>query len=124
MLGILLGHYLTRSWQREQARADNVKQEYRELLKALAEAYTTYIRLGAGEQSPEDQIAVQEARANSISTFHDRIYIARRLDEKKLMFAWIGMVASFERDLERMEFTNRFTDFQDRIRAMAIEDTK
>jgi hypothetical protein len=36
----------SRSWQREEARQDNIKAEYRELLTALADAYTTFIRLG------------------------------------------------------------------------------
>ena len=35
LAGILIGHYLTRSWQREQRIADDRKAEYRRLLAAL-----------------------------------------------------------------------------------------
>jgi hypothetical protein len=35
LLGIVVGHYLTRSWQRRQWLADNRKDEYRKLLAGL-----------------------------------------------------------------------------------------
>jgi hypothetical protein len=35
LAGILVGHYLTRSWQRRQWIADNQKEEYRKLLSGL-----------------------------------------------------------------------------------------
>jgi hypothetical protein len=35
LAGILIGHYLTRSWQRTQRIADNRKEEYRRVLAAL-----------------------------------------------------------------------------------------
>lgn len=35
LAGIVIGHYLTRSWQREQRIADNEKEEFRNLLAAL-----------------------------------------------------------------------------------------
>ena len=35
LLGIVVGHYLTRSWQRRQWIADNQKEEYRKLLAGL-----------------------------------------------------------------------------------------
>jgi hypothetical protein len=35
LVGILIGHYLGKSWQRRQWIADNQKEEYRRLLRAL-----------------------------------------------------------------------------------------
>jgi hypothetical protein len=38
LLGVTLGAYLTRSWQRKQWLLDNKKTEYRELLSVLSQA--------------------------------------------------------------------------------------
>ena len=42
--GVLLGHYLTRSWQREQWRLDRRREEYRELITALSDLFTNMQR--------------------------------------------------------------------------------
>jgi hypothetical protein len=120
LLGIFVGHLLTRSWQREQARLDNIKAEYRELLTALADAYTTFIRLGPRDEEVAN--AFDEARAASLRVMHDRIYIAERVEREKWLFCWIGMIENYKTDSDRLTLTNAFTDFQEKIRRAAFED--
>ncbi len=123
LLGIVVGHFLTRSWQREQAQLDNIKAEYRELLTALADAYTTFIRLGPrDEEFAQQRNAFDEARAASMRVMHDRIYIAERVEREKWLFYWIGMIANYKTDSDRLTFTNAFTDFQEKIHRAAFED--
>ena len=94
-------------------------------MTALADAYTVYIHTYAGlGVSPEQDRESQQARAQSIRAFYSRIYLAKRIEDAKLMFRWIGMVAAIEKDLERLTFTNRFSELQETIRKMAIEDTE
>lgn len=40
LVGIAFGHWLSRSWQFKQWKLENRRQEYREVLSALAVAYT------------------------------------------------------------------------------------
>jgi len=123
LLGIFVGHFLTRSWQREQARLDNIKAEYRELLTALAEAYTTFIRLGPRDEAfAQQRNGFDEARAASMRVMHDRIYIAERVKREKWLFYWIGMIAHYKTDGDRLTLTNAFTDFQEKIHQAAFGD--
>lgn len=123
LAGILLGHVLARSWQGEQTRMDNIKGEYRELLSALASAYTTFIRLGPRDpHSPEQRKAYEETRAASLRVFHDRIYIANRVDQDKWLFRWTVIEAAYKNDDDRLTFSNDFMKFQDKIRKAAFED--
>lgn len=123
LLGVFVGHLLTRSWQREQARLDNIKAEYRELLSALADAYTTIIRLGPrDEEAAPQRNAFDEARAASLRVMHDRIYIAERVEREKWLFGWIGLIGNYKTDSDRLTLTNAFTDFQEKIRRAAFED--
>jgi hypothetical protein len=130
LTGILVGHLLSRSWQREQARLDNKKQEYRELMTSMADGYTQLLRLGSGivARSPEAQAEIDAARYNSLRTIHDRIYIADRIRELKLFENWTTEMAVFWNSpfgqTERLRFTDRFLALQDLVRSLAIEDTQ
>jgi hypothetical protein len=125
LAGIFVGHLLTRSWQREQARLDNVKAEYRELLSALADAYTSFIRLGPRDpDSLEQRSAYDIARASSLRVLHDRIYIAQRVESEKWLYRWIAIELEYKTDDDRLTLTNEFMAFQDKIRKAALEELR
>jgi hypothetical protein len=46
--GIVVGHVLTRSWQEEQWLLNNRKEEFRELMTALARSFSTIERIKLG----------------------------------------------------------------------------
>jgi hypothetical protein len=50
-LGIFIGAYLTRRWQRQQWIADNKKQEFKDLLSAMTQVNTLLVKYG-GVPSP------------------------------------------------------------------------
>jgi hypothetical protein len=45
LVGILVGHYLSRSWQRKQWIQDRRKEEWRELLTILTRSFVTICKL-------------------------------------------------------------------------------
>jgi hypothetical protein len=45
LAGVVSGHFLSRSWQREQWLLDKRREEYRELINLIAGAYTTFIHI-------------------------------------------------------------------------------
>jgi hypothetical protein len=122
----VVGHLLTRSWQREQERLDNKKQEYRELMTAMADAYTQLLRLGSGvvADSREVQAEIDSARFNSHRAIHDRIYIAETIKKMRLFENWTAETTIFVKDQERIRFTERFLKLQAQVREAAIEDTQ
>jgi hypothetical protein len=54
LVGIVIGHFPTRSSQHEQWRRDNRKQEYRELLSCLSDTYLHKVRYGSGGGWPDE----------------------------------------------------------------------
>ena len=130
LVGIWIGHVLSRSWQREQARLDNKKQEYKELMGAMAAAYTQMLRLGTGIVARSNQVQeeIDSARYSSLSTIHDRIYIAERLREINLFENWTAETTIFWNSQysgpDRLRFTERFMELQELVRTVAIEDSE
>jgi hypothetical protein len=84
LIGILFGHYLTRSWQRDQWLLDNRKQGCRELLSVLSKTYLTLIKL-SGEgvpQPPEIRSKITDISIESCAAIDASIFIAADLDRE------------------------------------------
>jgi hypothetical protein len=130
LAGIVVGQLLSRSWQREQACLDNKKQEYRELMTSMADAYTQLLRLGTETvgRSLEVRAEIEGAQYKSLRTIHDRIYIADRIDELMLFENWTAEMTIFWNShygqTERLRFTERFLALQNLVRNLALEDTQ
>jgi len=84
LAGLLLGHLLLRSWQREQWILDSRKAEFRELLSALSDTVVHLmmsepaLKAGRGEKEFAEFVAAQKVAMRVLA---DRIYIARDLRE-------------------------------------------
>jgi hypothetical protein len=84
LVGLLLGHYLIRSWQRMQWLLDSRKQEFRELMSALSDTivhlmmFTPALEEGHAEKEFAEFVAAQKVTMRVLA---DRIYIARDLRE-------------------------------------------
>jgi hypothetical protein len=84
LVGLLVGHYLIRSWQREQWLLDSRKQEFRELISALSDTivhlmmFTPALEVGHAEKEFTEFVAAQKVAMRVLA---DRIYIARDLRE-------------------------------------------
>lgn len=69
LVGIFLGHYLTRSWQREQWLRDCRKEEFRELLTTFTRSYATLVPLSmpSAKLDTAGQRAITEASVSALT---------------------------------------------------------
>ena len=94
--GILLGHYLTRSWQREQWRLDLRREEYRELISALSTVFADLQRFGTGTGDREFGIKRAQLQADSYRVIRDRIFIADEIAEAMILERWYAILGPVE----------------------------
>jgi hypothetical protein len=122
--GVLLGHYLSRSWQREQWRLDRRREEYKELLCALSTVFTNKQRFGSGGTGEKDlNIKLEQANAESLRVLRDRIIIAPEIKEANILPLWYkallyGDAYTGLTDWEK--FADAYTELTDTIVRMAL----
>jgi hypothetical protein len=124
LAGILIGHYLTRSWQREQWLLDNTRQEYKELLSVLIRSYNTIIALQAPglPRGPEEERALQSAYQDVLAVTNDRLFIAAKPALKAVVQAWNFAAMEFSRDGDGSAFRGSFERIQTKILRAARQD--
>ena len=87
LAGLLVGHYLIRTWQREQWILDSRKQEFRELVSSLSNAAIEHIAylatLGSSNRSSAFSMFL-EAHKKASRTIADPIFIAQDVEKMKL----------------------------------------
>ena len=96
MLGIFVGAYLTRSWQRKQWILDGKRTEYRELLTVLSESVYCMLHnsphLGIGiftaATTGEQERKSYEADIKARSAIEDRILIAAFIRNQNVLERW------------------------------------
>jgi hypothetical protein len=119
LVGVLIGAWLTRSWQRKQWELDSRKAEYRELISTLSESFhqiATYQRFNM--QPPEVRQKISEAEVAGQSVIADRIFIEKQLRMRQVSEHWDSLIA--ERDLPRL--WTRWTELHDALVRMAHRD--
>jgi hypothetical protein len=110
VIGILLGHILTRNAQHEQWLRDNEKQEARELLTALYKILATYppyaILISPLYGPNRDPNAVKEADEKYTAatvefyrTMNDRLYIAEVVRAIRVKERWDAARNAFGKDI-------------------------
>src|SRR4249920_2709756 len=93
LVGILIGHYLTRSWQRTQWIADNQKEEYRRLLTALHR-----LNLLIADGKPLMGQDVNQAVDEVTEAVNTSLFIYDFLEESKLMGKLITSIKSMPKE--------------------------
>jgi hypothetical protein len=132
VLGIVLGHVLSRSWQFEQWKLENRRQEYREVLTALATAYTAmqrYIvepirgnqRVNLSEQT-ESERRLEQAKMESFRVLQDRIVNARELELADIIGRWADAFHNFEHTPDDRKFADRYFKIRDTVVKMARDE--
>ncbi|MGA2278261.1 MAG: hypothetical protein ABSG00_11710 [Terracidiphilus sp.] len=138
LVGILVGHYLSRSWQREQWFRDKRYEDYQAVLSATVAAYTAIIQVDREDYSDSrDAIRrgpngitfrktkmIQEIdviKADSFRVLRDRIFIAEELDYGGILVEWNTIVTNYATQTsDEQEFTGRFTELNDKLVRMAL----
>lgn len=82
LVGILIGHYLVRSWQRRQWLADNQKEEYRRVLAGLNRLNMALIELHC--YGNVDAQEIKQAMEESTIALNTSLFITDFLEESKV----------------------------------------
>lgn len=101
LAGILVGHFLTRSWQSRQWLLDRRNEEWRELLTALSESLRMSVRVYPGRLlNSDDQQEIIVAHENCVRTIRDRIFIAREVRALDIESLWAAALIKHNRTLD------------------------
>jgi hypothetical protein len=89
---------LTHSREREKWVLDCQKQESRELLSALSNAYSKTLFLLRPQKPLDgaDGTKLREAQSNSVSIFRDRIYIAKHIRPNEMLNRRLDAIERYE----------------------------
>jgi carboxypeptidase C (cathepsin A) len=103
VLGSFLSHALSRSARHEEWLRDAKKQEYKEVLTALATAYLALIRFGtAGTVVPgELERRISDTEAEAYRILHDRVFIAHELESTEISKRWTEATENFARTRDK-----------------------
>jgi len=88
ILGLFIGAYLSRSWDRNKWLNDNRKSEYKELLTAITTASVSIIKSASEADDFDVRKQANEANTEFHRVVNDRIFIASELEEIKIVQRW------------------------------------
>lgn len=106
LVGVVVGALLTRSWERRKWVKDVRLQECRELLKATSDAATRIMeRQMLGGVSAEQ---VWDLYLASVQVFQTRLFIAKEVENQKLLDIWAHAVHDYQEKHDRAKFDEQF----------------
>ena len=122
LVGVRYGHALSKRLQTERWVVENKKQEYREVLGAITEAFSTIVRYGSAgiATGPDEQRARDRAESVSSGILRDRLFIARELEELNALNRWVEATRDFDNQHDITQFTQRFAKLASDIREVAL----
>ena len=129
IVGILIGHYLSRSGQREQWFRDKRYEDYQAVLSATVAAYMAIVRVDMASLTslftPEMLQEVEVIKADSFRVLRDRIFIAEELDYGGILVEWDTLVTNYKMHTsDEREFAGRFSNLNDKLVRMALNHPK
>jgi hypothetical protein len=98
LVGIVAGHYLTRSWQREQWLLDQRKNEIRELIAALDDSLLSETSVGrnTGELNPQEHRDKAYKTRDFYKVCRTRIFTAQEVRQLDLEKEWKKALAKYQ----------------------------
>ena len=80
------------------------KEECRELIKSITHAATLHLNIGSGTSQQQ----AYDAYLETVKTFHDRIFIAKDLEQENLLHLWAHAVGDNNNGkIDHGEFSDR-----------------
>jgi hypothetical protein len=112
--GICVGHFLTRSWQREQWLLDCSKDEFRELIASLTSAAIAIViykeaRDAKSDRAKECLLAVLDTQHSVYRVVASRIYIARDLKDLKVMDRYVAISQELRESMDGHDPSDRMS---------------
>jgi hypothetical protein len=127
-VGIFVGHWLGRSWQRKQWLMDNRKEECRELSSGLSAAHSAIADIAAQKLtgnaliSGEDERNAWRLRIESYRLLRNRIFLAHELKKENLLARWLDATQRVDHGrMDLQEFTKVYGQINDAIVALAMK---
>jgi len=110
LVGVIVGHVLTRSWQQRQWLLDQRKEEWRELLSTLTASFATICKLTGPVMvlDGNDMQKLDEAQTLAQTTIRDRIFIAKEVKELKIYELWVSAARQFEKEKIYIPFAEQY----------------
>lgn len=120
-VGIRYGTELSRRAQKDHWIADNQKEEYREVLAAITNAYIVVVRNSAPmvAYGPKEQREREDAERRSLEAIRNRLFIATDLEREKIPDLWSRALHDMDHNPDIKEFKRRFEEIEALIRKLA-----
>ena len=125
VIGALLTHFLTDRSERRRWLANNKRAEFRELLTAVNQSFTTILALSKNQPFFHDDERERDlllAETNAARAIADRIFIADEVGKLKLMDRWTTAARKFARGKDTQAFGNEVNVLSEDIRKMALKE--
>lgn len=122
----ILQNRLTSKREEQRWIANNRKEEYRELLKALTHTATflmEYVGTSAGKE-PEYQKRYTQVYGDGIRVISDRIFIADEIKNIEVYDRWVDAVERLNKTNDLGAFSDRFERLRDDIVKSARKGTR
>lgn len=126
LVGVCIGAYLAKRWQRDQWIADNKRSEYRKLLTTLAKTFTSILELHTSGVAlgPKEQRALFNLEVRASAVMLDRIFIADEIKELDLIKRWNQALRGYDNSLDGDAFGIAFGLIAKDVRKAASKITK
>jgi hypothetical protein len=114
IVGIIIGAYISNRNERKHWIADNKKQEYREIITALVDAYRAVLESTAPmvAYGPEEQRKFWQSEQNLLITLNTRIFIADEVSQLKIQERWLEAVGSYRNVHHRRELSDKMNEIK------------
>lgn len=113
LIGIVLGHFLTKSSQHKQWIRDHRSAEYRELLTALTKSFLDISLYDSRfDADAGDRTKSLAARNDALLIMSDRLYVAVDIARLEVGKRWIKAVQTFRDNHDSSEFSRAFDDIR------------
>jgi hypothetical protein len=112
ILGILVGHVLTRSSQQKQWLRERKLEEFRDLLSALANYFTEEIALESNgrAEGTKDREKLDELKTILFRVMRSRIFIAHDIEMRDLEGRWQDALIRFQKTAEVKVFVAAYDE--------------
>jgi hypothetical protein len=121
LVGVLIGAWLSRSWQQRHWARDNRKAEYRELINCLSQnAHLLMRSLGpsVGGLTDEELWGNDGAASRGYNVISDRLFIAEVMKRENVRDRWLSLV----KQREASKFWSEWSDLYKTLLETARRD--